>query len=69
MKVKIFLRGVAIGTAVGKHTEVFVPVLAGGFDSFHVINPKNESMQLNPIYNGMKSILALLIMIICWKWN
>lgn len=37
-----------MGTAVGKHTEGFVPVLAGGVDFFHVINPKNERMELNP---------------------
>ena len=61
--------GVAIGTAVGKHTEAFVHVQAGGIDSFHVINLKNERMALNSVYNGMKSILALLITIICWKWN
>lgn len=58
-----------IGTTVGKHIEAFVPVLAGGIDSFHEINLKNERMVLNPVYNGMKSILALLIIIICWKWN
>lgn len=52
-----------------KRTEAFVPVLAGAIDSFHVINLKNEKMALNPVYNGMKTILALLITIICWKWN
>ena len=58
-----------IGIAVGRYTEVPVLVLAGGVDPIHGSNPKNEGIELKSIYNKMKSILVLLIAIICWKWN
>lgn len=56
-------------TAVRKYTEVSMPMLAGGVDSTHVSYTKNEGVELNPIYNGVESILILLVAIICWKWN
>lgn len=46
-----------------------MPMLAGGVDSTHVGYTKNEGVELNPIYNGVESILILLVAIICWKWN
>lgn len=55
------------GTAIRKRSEDLVPMLAGGLNHVHLSATKNEGMELNPVYNEMKSILPTLVTIIFWK--
>lgn len=48
-----------MGTAVGKFTDVSVPMLAKGVGPIHASNRKNEGIELNPICDGI-SILAFI---------
>lgn len=61
--------GRVIGIVIGKDIGVFVFVLIGRVDSVYVNNIKNVGMELSLIYNEIVSVLVLLRIIICWKWN